>query len=397
MAKTGSRDRGLFEREKGSGVWWIQYSDHLGKKRRELAGAKARARELYQERKREVRLRRQSPRLAAEMGPAVTFAEVAKDCMAYCESRHASVKTDEGRMNRMRDWWGAMPAAELTAGEIESRFDTLRDARTKEPLAGATFNRFRALLSLAFRLAQRNGKIPAGFNPARLVEMRKESGRVRWLTADEEQRLRGVIEREYPDKPWIHVLNLALNIGLRWSDQAGLTAENREGNSLRLLIGKTRTLVGMKLNGIAAEAFDALCEISAESEVSNRSAEVSDRSGISNLKSEIPSRGFCGSKTPRHWFNRSCRLAEIKDFHWHDLRHTFATRLLQAGVPAEQVQRLMGHKSITMTLRYAHVVEGFETDALTKLAKINEHCAKGGAAVVSIASKRKAAKRAASA
>ncbi|MFQ5587986.1 MAG: site-specific integrase, partial [Nitrospiria bacterium] len=44
----------------------------------------------------------------------------------------------------------------------------------------------------------------------------------------------------------------------------------------------------------------------------------------------------------------------IENFHFHDLRHTFATRLVQRGVDIYKVQRLLGHKSPTMTQRYAH-------------------------------------------
>ena len=53
-------------------------------------------------------------------------------------------------------------------------------------------------------------------------------------------------------------------------------------------------------------------------------------------------------------FIRACRRAHIEDFHFHDLRHTFATRLVQAGVELYKVQRLLGHKSPMMTQRYAH-------------------------------------------
>lgn len=44
----------------------------------------------------------------------------------------------------------------------------------------------------------------------------------------------------------------------------------------------------------------------------------------------------------------------IENFHFHDLRHTFATRLVQKGVDIYKVQRLLGHKTPTMTQRYAH-------------------------------------------
>jgi integrase len=44
----------------------------------------------------------------------------------------------------------------------------------------------------------------------------------------------------------------------------------------------------------------------------------------------------------------------IKDFHFHDLRYTFATRLAQNGEDLCKVKELLGHKSISVTMRYAH-------------------------------------------
>src|SRR5437016_4015619 len=54
-------------------------------------------------------------------------------------------------------------------------------------------------------------------------------------------------------------------------------------------------------------------------------------------------------------FVKALRTAGINSFSWHCLRHTFASRLVMAGVDLRTVQELLGHKTLAMTLRYSHL------------------------------------------
>jgi integrase len=60
-------------------------------------------------------------------------------------------------------------------------------------------------------------------------------------------------------------------------------------------------------------------------------------------------------KDVKRSFKTALKKSKIQDFHFHDTRHTFASHLVMAGVDITTVSRLLGHKSLTMTLRYAHL------------------------------------------
>jgi site-specific recombinase XerD len=66
---------------------------------------------------------------------------------------------------------------------------------------------------------------------------------------------------------------------------------------------------------------------------------------------------------------KACSQAGIQDFHFHDLRHTFASHLVMNGVDLTTVKELLGHKSMEMTMRYAHLSQQHRKAAVEGLGQ----------------------------
>ena len=335
--------RGIYEREPGSNIWWIRYADATGRIRREKAGTKGAAIKLYQKRKTEVLQGKKLPENLR--APMVGFAELAKDALAYSKAHKRSYGDDVIRMEKVLSSFRGRSAESITPRELE-RF--LAENAEENDWAPATINRYRALLSLVYRLGIESGKVKE--NPARLVKHRQENNaRVRWLSNEEEVRLRTYIQNTCPEH--IPELDLALHTGMRLSEMYSLTWENVNTSRKVLTIprsknGETRHV---PLN---ATALSALAELRKRSD------------GTGPVVRNLDGDPFAG---PRYWFEPALPKAKIRRFSWHCLRHTFASRLVMAGVDLRTVQELMGHKSIEMTVRYSHLAPKHTLAAVERL------------------------------
>ncbi len=208
--------------------------------------------------------------------------------------------------------------------------------RYGEKVTPATINREMAIMKAAFNLAIKEWEW-CRVNPVSKVSMEKERNlRGRWLSDEEEARLLAA------SPPWLaEIITFALHTGMRLGEILSLTWEGvnlfrRTVMVFRSKNGERRTIP------INQTVLELLVE----------------KSKVRPLKTSYVFYSQAYTRIDHHNLGRAFRpavkAAGIEDFRFHDLRHTFATRLVQAGVDIYKVQRLLGHKSLAMTQRYAH-------------------------------------------
>ncbi len=163
-----------------------------------------------------------------------------------------------------------------------------------------------------------------------------DNERDRWLTKDEE------IELLENCPQWLsEIVVFALNTGLRKDELLSLEWYRVDLKRKTILIKKTKNgkPKTLPLNRIALDVLE-------------------QRSKVRTIKNELVFFNSKGTKINGYTLSRTFKNiteeAGIKDFRFHDLRHTFATRLAQAGVDLYKISKLLGHKDIKMTQRYAH-------------------------------------------
>jgi integrase len=346
--KSTSKRRGIYERVPGSGVWWIQYTDAQGRRRREKAGLYSSAEKLLDKRHTETLQGKKLPETLR--AKPVTFGELLDDALEYSKSENGARTTTEIRIKYdiLRPVFGTRPAEDIEKQEIR-RWLVARAAQ--ENWKRATMMRWHAAISLAYSQGLANDRIPK--NPvARMFKKRKvdeDNGRTRFLSEAEEKAICAKLQEEHPE--CAPAFLLSLHTGMRAGEQFSLQWSQIHWDQRKLHLYKTKngTARDIDLNAVALDALTTLKAWAGNSP----SVHV-------NEKGESLARY-------RDWFNAAVESAGLTDYTWHCNRHTFASRLVMAGVPLRTVGDLLGHRSPAMTWRYSHLAPSHRQDAVARL------------------------------
>jgi len=219
----------------------------------------------------------------------------------------------------------------------------------REP-TGRAVNGELAVLRRLYNVMIEWGKFTAD-NPVRKVKrLREREGRTRWLTLEEIEQLLAACN------PHVRPAVLTtLHTGLRRQELLGLKVGDldfaRRTLTVQAAYAKNGERRSIPMNAPLTETLRPLII-----------GKTSDASIFDSRKGE-PYRSL------RTAFATACRKAGITDFRWHDLRHTYASHLVMAGVDLPTVKELLGHKSIEMTLRYSHLSQDHKRQAVDRLAE----------------------------
>jgi len=269
-----------------------------------------------------------------------TVGKMCEEYLEYAKVNHLSWKADQSRLKTLVAFWGPHTELERIASRQIERFKASRLEKVKP----ATVNKEIGLLKHLLNLAVEWGYIYE--NPARRVKpLRENNRRLRYLIKEEINRLVAAASRHL--KP---IIVLAVNTGMRRGEIFNLKwsyvdLKNRFIEVIKSKNGEKRVI---PINKTLLEVLHRLPR---------------------RIDSPYVFPGKKGKKRTdcKKSFRTAMRKAEIEDFCFHDLRHTFASHLVMAGVPLLTVAELLGHKSIEMTKRYSHLSPNHKAAAVRVL------------------------------
>ena len=275
-----------------------------------------------------------------------TFKELEEEYSKWCEKQRGYDKKKRF-IKQLKDRFENMPLKGFNTMLVE-QYQTERIKKGNKP---ATVNRIIAVLKHMFTKANQWEMVgDQTYKKVRQVKLLEANNRrLRFLSVEECQGLINACNLHL--KP---IVIMALNTGMRKGEILSLNWDNvdlRHGFIL-LDVTKNGERREIPINGTLRATLEALPRrldggyVFYDPKTSERYQDV------------------------KRSFTTACRKAGIRDFRFHDLRHTFASHLVMAGVDLTTVSRLLGHKSLAMTLRYSHLSPQHMTRAVDVLDSV---------------------------
>jgi integrase len=272
--------------------------------------------------------------------------------LPWAKANKRSWRADVEHLEVLIRAFGQKRLDEITPGHIEQfkrerRESVTRRGKLRTP---ASVNRELEVLSRLFTLAMDDDKVTV--NPCRRVKkLLMQNQRTRYLSFEEEEQLLAVLTGRLAHLRAIVIV--ALDTGLRRRELLSLEraqVDFRLGiiNVKRTKSGKGRTV---PMTPRVRQTLKPLCE-------GEDSAYVFANPATGAALTDV-----------KHSFTSAVLAAGLRDFTFHDLRHTFGTRLADAGADVVKIKELMGHSSITTTMRYLHASDEGKRVAIERLAE----------------------------
>ncbi len=262
------------------------------------------------------------------------------------------------QLERWKTEIGSYALADVTPALIVEVRDKLLTEPTPRGILRnpATVVRYMAALSHAFTIAVNEWQWLED-SPMRKVKKPKESkGRVRWLDDDERAKLLNACKES--SNAWLYpCVILALSSGMRQAELMGLKWQDVNLKDGFLILHETKN--GEKrrvpLSGLALSLLQEHAKV---------------RRLDTNLLFPSNSNPQKPIDLRKPWLN-ALKAAEIIDFHWHDLRHSTASYLAMNGASLAEIAEILGHKTLSMVKRYAHLSDGHVSSVIESMnAKI---------------------------
>lgn len=264
---------------------------------------------------------------------------------------------DQKRLGNQLHWWvrelgKETTLAAVTPAVIVAARDRLAGGRnpSRKKLSPATVKRYLAVLSKAMTVASKEW-FWIDDNPCRRVPRPTEPrGRVRFLSDEERTKLLAACAESHEPRLLPLVL-LAMATGARQGELLALRWRDVDLAKGVAILHETKNKErrSIPITGTALEV-------------------LKQRSRLRRIDTDLVFVNAHGKATvPRFAWLKALRQAEIADFTFHDLRHTAASYLAMSGATLAEIAEVLGHKTLAMVKRYAHLTEGHTRNVLDRM------------------------------